>query len=444
MAYIVAGLIFLVGETVSAQTVVPPTGTSPQVEKTTGSGSQARREFPPVLIDPSHEKEAAAASPAGTSVNRHPGPTIALAGELPDAPSLRVQATGPMLPKPLDLAVGGISASAPALNGLAGQEQANPTDGTARITGAVFDPQGKGIPGAQITLTSPGKTRHESKTTTSDDGTFSFADLPPGKFRLLIAAPGFGAYTSSELQVVSGQTLQAPKITLNAATSSSVTVFAAADEIAEAQVEGQEKQRVFGVFQNFYTSYIWDAEPMSSKQKYRLAFRTIVDPTTFVVLAGVAGAEQYNGTYPGYGPGIAGYGKRYGAALADSVSGRLIGSAVLASAFHQDPRYFYQGSGGIESRSWHALSSAVVTRTDSGKLQPNYAHLLGNLAAGALANAYHPDSSRGLGLTFQTLGVTTGANAIGNLFREFVLRSLEPSVPGFANGKKPSSTPSQP
>ncbi len=111
---------------------------------------------------------------------------------------------------------------------------------------------------------------------------------------------------------------------------------------------------------------------MSAKQKYKLAFHTIVDPTTFVVLAGVAGAEQYNGTYLGYGPGIEGYGKRYGAALADSASGRIIGSAVLPSLFHQDPRYFYQGSGGIRSRTWHALTSALVTRGDSGKLQPNY------------------------------------------------------------------------
>lgn len=301
------------------------------------------------------------------------------------------------------------------------------------------------MPGAEVVLTSPGKMGRERKTTAASDGTFSFTNLPAGKFRMVVAAPGFSAYTSSELSVISGETLQAPKITLNVATSSSVTVFANADQIAEAQVEEQEKQRVFGVFQNFYTSYIWDAQPMSAKQKYRLAFRTIIDPTTFVVLAGVAGAEQYNGTYPGYGPGIAGYGKRYGAALADSVSGRIIGSAILASWFHQDPRYFYQGTGGIRSRSWHALTSAVVTRGDNGKLQPYYCHLLGNLAAGGIANAYHPESSRGVGLTFQTLGVTTGANAIGNLFREFVLRSLEPSVPGFANGKKVStSTPSHP
>lgn len=338
---------------------------------------------------------------------------------LPDAPSVSLQA----------------SKNAGAMNG-----QQSQAEGTAQVTGVVSDAQGDSISGAEITLTSPGKLGRIRTTVTGSDGTFNFSGLPASKFRIVVAAAGFGTYTSSEFLVKSGESVQVPKIALNVTVTSSVNVFASADQIAEAQVEGQEKQRVFGVFQNFYTSYIWKAEPMSAKQKYHLAFRTILDPTTFVVLAGVAGAEQYNGTYSGYGPGIEGYGKRYGAALADSVSGRIIGSAVLASVFHQDPRYFYQGSGGIRSRTWHALTSAVVARGDNGKLQPSYSHLLGNLAAGGIANAYHPEASRGVGLTFQTLGVTTGANAIGNLFREFLLRDLEPSIPGFANGKKASTS----
>jgi len=379
------------------------------------------------------------------TLHRTSVPTGPLLGELPDAPRVGIQASTMGAQQSPAPATGSISGIALDLNAGAANGQTDQAEGTAQVTGVVSDAQGDGVSGAQITLTSPGNLGRERKTAAASDGRFTFTELPAGKLRLVVTAAGFGTYTSSEFLVKSGETVQAPKITLNVTTASSVNVFATADQIAEAQVEEQEKQRVFGVFQNFYTSYIWKAEPMSAKQKYKLAFHTIVDPTTFVVLAGVAGAEHYNGTYPGYGPGIGGYGKRYGAALADSVSGRIIGSAVLPSLFHQDPRYYYQGSGGIRSRTWHALSSAVVTRGDNGRLQPNYSHLLGNLAAGGIANAYHPESSRGLGLTFQTLGITTGANAIGNLFREFVLRGLEPSVPGFANGKKDSTfMPSHP
>ncbi|WP_188757966.1 carboxypeptidase-like regulatory domain-containing protein [Edaphobacter acidisoli] len=306
--------------------------------------------------------------------------------------------------------------------------------GTAQVQGTVQDTQGNPIPGATVVLTAPGKLGDHTAIAGSD-GSFVFTGLPQGDFFLIVTAAGLAPYTSPEFAVRAGATVQAPKIALKLATSSSVNVYASSEQIAQAQIQEQQQQRVFGVFQNFYTSYIWKAAPMSTGQKYKLALRTQSDPTTFLVVAGVAGAEQYNGTYPGYGSGIEGYGKRYGAALADATTGRFIGSAILPSLLHQDPRYFYQGAGGIRSRAWHAVASAFICRGDNGRLEPNYSHLLGNLAAGGIANAYHPASSRGVGLTFETLGVTTAGNMVGNLFREFLLRDLEPSVPRFAHGK---------
>ena len=306
--------------------------------------------------------------------------------------------------------------------------------GTGQVDGVVQDTQQNAVPGANVTLTAPGKLG-ERTTTAGSDGSFSFSSLPPGEYRLIVSAPGLLTFRSREFGVRPGATITAPAISMVVSTSTTVDVTASPDQVAVAQVQEQEKQRVFGVFQNFYTSYIWDAAPMPPKEKYKLAFRTLLDPTSFLLVAGVASAEQYNGTYPDYGPGIQGYGKRFGAALADSTTGRIVGSAILPVVFHQDPRYFYQGSGGIPSRTWHAISSSIITRADSGKLQPNYSHVLGNLVAGAVANAYHPAASRGVGLTFETLGITVGANAAGNLFREFVLRGLVPAVPSYANGK---------
>ena len=335
------------------------------------------------------------------------GQTLASNDELPDAPGAGIQTAN---------------------------RQVAEAQGAARVEGVVQDVHSAIIPGATVTLGSPGKL-DDRTTIAGSDGSFAFTALPAGKYRLMISGPNLETYISGEFAVKSGETFEVPALGLKLVTSSTVNVVATPDQVAEEQVHEQEKQRVFGVFQNFYTSYIWKAEPMTAKQKYKLAFRTIDDPTTFVVLAGVAGAEQYNGTYPGYGPGIEGYGKRYGAALADSVTGRIIGSAILPSLLHQDPRYFYQGTGSISSRAWHAIASTVVCRGDNGKQQPNFSHILGNLAAGGIANTYRPESSRGVGLTFQTLGITTGATAVGNLFREFLLRHLEPSVPAFANGK---------
>jgi|HubBroStandDraft_6_1064221.scaffolds.fasta_scaffold351945_1 hypothetical protein len=313
--------------------------------------------------------------------------------------------------------------------------QTDQSQGTAQVQGVVQDVQGNNIADATVVLTAPGRLG-ERTTTSNSDGSFTFSAVPAGEFRLIITVPGLDPYTSPEFPVKAGAIVQAPRTALKISTSSSVNVYATPDEVAQAQIHEQEQQRVLGVFPNFYTSYIWKAEPMSVRQKYSLAFRALVDPANFLIVAGVAGAEHYNGTYPDYGPGIEGYGKRYGAALADATTSRIVGSAILPSLLHQDPRYFYQGSGGVRSRTLHAVASAFICRGDNGNPQPNYSHILGSLTAGAVANAYHPEASRGVGLTFETLGITTAGNIAGNLFREFVLRGLVPSVPRYANGKR--------
>ena len=310
------------------------------------------------------------------------------------------------------------------------------SEGSAVVGGAVLDTAGQPVPDAKVTLAGRGRF-DERTTTTGVDGRFQFSGLPPEQFRLTVAAAGFETTGSAEFEVHAGQVVTAPQVTLRVTTATaSIDVSASPDQVAEAQVDAEEKQRVLGIFPNFYTSYLWKAEPLPSRLKYRLAVRSLIDPVTFLTVAGVAGAEQFNGTYPGYGPGIGGYGKRYGAAYGDALTERLIAYAILPSVFHQDPRYFYQGSGSVASRTRHAVASSFITRGDNGKTQINYSHLLGGLAAGAIANAYHPASSRGVGLTFQTFGITTAGNVVGNLVREFILRRLEPAVPSFANGRR--------
>ncbi|HEV2645603.1 MAG TPA: carboxypeptidase-like regulatory domain-containing protein [Acidobacteriaceae bacterium] len=309
-----------------------------------------------------------------------------------------------------------------------------PAAATTQVTGSVLDPQGDAVSGANITLIPTGKlTEHTA--TSGADGSFAVQSLPASQYRLTIMAPGFALYASGEFTVRPGESVTLPAVTLKASsTTTNVSVVASANQIAAAQVHMEEQQRVLGVFQNYYTSYIWDAAPMPAKEKYKLALRSLVDPPQFLVVAGVAGAEHFNGTYPGYGPGIEGYGKRYGAALADATTSRIVGSAILPSLLHQDPRYFYQGSGSVPSRALHAVSFTFIARGDNGRNQPNYSHLLGSLAAAGVANTYHPAGSRGVGDTFQAFGVNLAANIVGNLVREFVLRNLE-SIPTFANGK---------
>ena len=310
----------------------------------------------------------------------------------------------------------------------------NSVDVTGSISGIALDVNGGIIPGASITLTRQGL-ETSIKTIAASDGSFTFNSLSPGVYRLTVEAEGLQTYQSSDLPMQGGQALQVPTIGLRMSEANiSVDVTATQEEVSAAQVSQQEKQRVFGVFPNFYTSYIWDAAPMTSKQKFGLALRTTVDPINLLAIAGVAGAEQVHNTFPAYGSGIGGYGKRYEARFADVFASRMIGSAILPSLLHQDPRYFYRGSGSTASRVLYAMSSAVITRGDNGRRQPNYSHLLGNLAAGGIANLYRPVADRGAALTFETALVEAGVDAVGNVVREFLLRRVTSSVPDFAEG----------
>ena len=262
-----------------------------------------------------------------------------------------------------------------------------------------------------------------------DDGQFSFANIAPGSFQLTIAAAGFAAQTSSGI-LHSGEVYIVPQIGLALATVvTEVRVTPLQTEVAEEQLKDQEKQRVLAFIPNFYVSYIPNAVPLTSKQKFELAWKTTLDPITFGVTAAAAGIEQADDQYGGYGQGAQGYGKRYGAAYADLVAGTFIGSAILPSLLKQDPRYFYKGTGSTRSRLLYAIANAVICKGDNRHWQANYSNIFGNLAAGGISSLYYPANDRGAGSTFESAAIGIGATAAANVLQEFVVRKLTPKVP---------------
>jgi hypothetical protein len=102
----------------------------------------------------------------------------------------------------------------------------------------------------------------------------------------------------------------------------------------------------------------------------------------------------------------------------------MIGGAILPSLLHQDPRYYYQGTGTTKSRVFHAISYPFICRGDNGKLQPNYSSVGGDLGSAALSNLYYPPSDRGANLVFQNFAITTGERMLSTLVQEFVLNRL--------------------
>jgi hypothetical protein len=115
----------------------------------------------------------------------------------------------------------------------------------------------------------------------------------------------------------------------------------------------------------------------------------------------------------------------------------MIGGAILASWWKQDPRYFYKGTGSTRSRVLYAIAMSVVCKGDNGHWQPNYSAIVGGLASAGISNLYYPASDReGAELTFQNAALGTAGSAIGNVFQEFVVKHLTPHVPNYGTGKQ--------
>jgi len=297
------------------------------------------------------------------------------------------------------------------------------------IGGTVLDATGAPVSGAQVKLTRLATTP-VLDTPTAQDGHFSFPNVAPGPFELSIALAGFKTKKVSGNLPAKTDYL-APAITLELApVVTDVSVRLTTEQIAEEQIKVQEQQKLLAVIPNYYATYVANAAPMNPKQKFELAWKLVIDPSSFVIAGMIAGGEQANNSFPGYGQGAAGYARRFGAAYGDFFIGTYVSNAILPSILKQDPRYFYKGTGTIKSRIRYALAMSVMTKGDNGKWQPNYSGILGSMAGGAISNLYYPDGSRhGFETTLNNtlIGIVTGAGV--NILQEFVFRKVTPKKP---------------
>jgi hypothetical protein len=302
----------------------------------------------------------------------------------------------------------------------AAQQVSAPEPQPATLTGTVLGVDGGVVPGAKVVLDGPGADDRQTLVS-GDDGSFQFANVRPGvSWRVTISATSFGDWTSNPITLSAGQHFILTGIQLRLATVKvSVNAFTPEQAAAE-QVKAEETQRVFGIVPNFYVVYERNHAPLTPKLKFQLAFKALNDPVSLTGFALNAGIYQMVG-YPGYRGGMAGYGQRLGATFAGAYTHVLVADAVLASLLHQDPRYFYQGTGTTRSRLLHALSQAVFTTGDDGHREINYSGIGGDLVSGAVANAYYPPGDRGGALVVRSALIGMGGRVSYAVAQEFLL-----------------------
>jgi len=296
------------------------------------------------------------------------------------------------------------------------------------IRGTVTDVNDAPVSGASVAL--QGRDSSDLRVVTTDEnGYFEIRDLEPGRpYQVNIRAAGFSEWDSPIVTLGSDQpeTLDA-KLRIEEVKTAVTVTPETTHEIATKQVEAQEKQRGFLIIPNFHTAYAPNAAPLDAGLKFRLGLRAAIDPFTFGGAALVAGIGQAT-NYPAYPQGAIGYGERFAAKYANTATDIMLAGAALPSLLHQDPRYFYKGTGTVKARAAHVVHSLVVTRGDNGQSQPNYSLLGGDLASAAISNLYAPRANRGAGEVFKGFATNTAIHLAVRMLAEFVFRPVNGGV----------------
>jgi carboxypeptidase family protein len=297
------------------------------------------------------------------------------------------------------------------------------------ILGTVTDTNDNPVAGATVGLhgTEPGDV---PTVMTNDAGVFEIHDAEPGiHYQVTISVTGFANWESPIIVLEPGQrkVLEVNKLRIEEVHTTLTVTPESSYEIAVQQVKIEEKQRGFGILPNFFTVYDPNPAPLNARLKFDLAFRAISDPFTAVGVAVLAGAGQA-ARRPAYVQGAKGYGERFGAIYANQFTTIMIGGAVLPSLLHQDPRYFYQGSGSKKSRALHALSSLFIARGDNGRTEPNFSSLGGDLASAAISNMYYPEPNQDARVVLENFAINTAVHAAVRLLQEFVFRPTKGTV----------------
>jgi hypothetical protein len=303
----------------------------------------------------------------------------------------------------------------------AAQELSAPEPRTGTITGTVVDVRNDIVPGATAVLDGPSASDHRT-VVANDNGFFIFNEVKPGvSYHITVSHTGFANWTSPEITLRPNQFLLLSSVKLKIAVA--VTTVAAVSnsaQLATQQVEVQVKQRVLGIIPAFYAVYDPHTAPLTPRLKFKLAFRTSIDPVTVLATGFLAGIDQATDRFD-YQQGAKGYFQRFGVRYANTLTEVMVGGAILPSILHQDPRYFYQGTGTKKSRILHVLSYPFICRGDNGHPQPNYSSLGGYLASGAIANAYYPESDRGPQLFFTSVFANMGGSIANGFLAEFLM-----------------------
>jgi len=188
---------------------------------------------------------------------------------------------------------------------------------------------------------------------------------------------------------------------------------------ATSETPPEKHERILGVIPAFGVTNLRHAPSLTPSEKFKLFARQAFDPFQWVAAGAQAGLSQAENTWPAYGQGAAGYGKRYGADVADVTDREFMSDFLFPVLLKQDPRYFRLGHGSIKHRAAYSLAQEFWCKSDKETRQFNFSKVLGAFAAKAASNLYYPPSDRGLGLTMRRSDTSILSGMASGLGAEF-------------------------
>ena len=307
---------------------------------------------------------------------------------------------------------------------LVGQVVSGPQPQGATLNGFATDEDDAAVPGATITVDGPPPGEHRVVQADST-GYFLVLGLHSATaYHLTASAPGFKTYSSPDFTLTPGQVLTLEGVKMPVGEVGTTITVLPVDVLAEQEVHEEIQQKVLGIIPNFYVVYQHDnVVALPAKLKFELAYKSTINPVNFAAAIFIGSINQAAFT-PAYVEGAKGYGQRIGSSYLLGTTDVFLGGAVFPALFHQDPRYFYQGTGTKKSRLLHAVLSPVLCHGDNGKTQVNYSSILGDLSASALATTYLPPPDNRTSDVFSNAAITTAGRIANAILQEFVLSRL--------------------
>lgn len=195
---------------------------------------------------------------------------------------------------------------------------------------------------------------------------------------------------------------------------------------ADSPVDGATaRQKPMAAPSDMYISPGQPAPRLSVRDKFVMGAKDSISPFSIAAWFTSAGWAQLVDVAPNYGTDKGAFGERLGAAAIRDVSEDFLSTSIMANVFHQDPRYYKMGRHHrIGRRIVYAATRAIITRSDSGRMEPNYSLLAGNLAGSILTNAYYPPANHGFKETMEIFGGSVGGSALGFGISEFLSDGL--------------------